>query len=199
MGKKGDQQRLKIILSASYCLARFGERGTTFQVISEHSQMSQASVVKYLKSRDNIFPEVLNYWIGRAIEFTEKAIDPSATGEQKLRSYLRVSHQLFFESHEISMIVMTLHYLAGVEERYRIINSQMKERAQERIAKMIEEGIQDGSFTKTNIKLAAKMIHNNLTGYLLSSLSETRKPSDVAVPAALEEMNIRLLKTNLFA
>ena len=173
MGKKGDLQRLKVIESASYCLARFGERGTTFQVISEHSKMSQASVVKYLKSRDNIFPEVLNYWVGRARIATEEALDKSGTGQQKLRNYLKVSRDLFFESHEVSMTILTLQYLAGLEERYRLINSEIKNVAQERIARIIEDGIMDGSFKKTNSTLAAKTIHNSLMGSLLSSLSET--------------------------
>lgn len=194
MGKKGDLQRIKVIESASYCLARFGEKGTTFQVISEHSKLSQASVVKYLKSKDNIFPEVLNYWITRAREATEKAIDSDLTGEQKLRDYLKVSYALFFEAHEISMTIMTLHYLAGIEEKYRIINTQIKDIAQERIASMIEDGIRDGSFQKTNVKVAAKTIHNCLTGYLLSSISETRKPIDLQLPGALENMCIKLLK-----
>jgi AcrR family transcriptional regulator len=194
MGRKGDLQRIKVIESASYCLAHFGEKGTTFQVISEHSKLSQASVVKYLKSKDNIFPEVLNYWITRARDVTEKAIDPNLSGEQKLRNYLKVSYDLFFEAHEISMTIMTLHYLAGVEEKYRVINTQIKDIAQERIGKMIEDGIKDGSFKKTNVKLAAKTIHNSLNGYLLSSIAETKKPIDLQAPAALEEMCIKFLK-----
>ncbi len=194
MGKKGDLQRVKVIESASFCLARFGERGTTFQVISEHCKLSQASVVKYLKTRDNIFPEVLNYWITRARLATEKAVDKSGTGEEKLRNYLKVSYDLFFEAHEISMTIMTLHYLAAVEERYRIINTQIKDVAQERIAGMIEEGIMDGSFKKTNVRLAAKTIHNCLYGYLLSSLTETKKPIDVQLQSALEDICIKFLK-----
>ena len=194
MGKKGDLQRLKVIESASYCLARFGERGTTFQVISEHSKMSQASVVKYLKSRDNIFPEVLNYWVGRARIATEEALDKSGTGQQKLRNYLKVSRDLFFESHEVSMTILTLQYLAGLEERYRLINSEIKNVAQERIARIIEDGIMDGSFKKTNSTLAAKTIHNSLMGSLLSSLSETKNPIDLQVPAELEEFCIKFLK-----
>jgi AcrR family transcriptional regulator len=194
MGKKGDLQRIKVIESASYCLARFGERGTTFQVISEHSKLSQASVVKYLKSKDNIFPEVLNYWVARARVATEEAITQAGTGEQKLRNYLKVSHELFFEAHEISMTWMTLHYLAGIEERYRVINTEIKDIAQSRIASMIEDGIKDGSFKNTNVKLAAKTIHNTLTGYLLSALSETKRPLSLQAQSALEEMCIKYLK-----
>lgn len=194
MGKKGDLQRVKVIESASYCLAHFGERGTTFQVIAEHSKLSQASVVKYLKSRDNIFPEVLNYWITRAREVTEKAVDESGTGEAKLRNYLKVSHDLFFEKQEISMTILTLHYFAGVEERYRIINTEIKNVAQSRIAQMIEEGIADGSFKPTNSKLAAKTIHNSLMGFLLCSLSEVKTPISLQTLDSLQSMCIKFLK-----
>ncbi len=139
-------------------------------------------------------PRRREFWITRAREATEKAIDSDLTGEQKLRDYLKISYALFFEAHEISMTIMTLHYLAGIEEKYRIINTQIKDIAQERIASMIEDGIRDGSFQKTNVKVAAKTIHNCLTGYLLSSISETRKPIDLQLPGALEDMCIKLLK-----
>ena len=56
VGKKGEAKKLKIIQSASYCLCHYGDKGATFQAIAKHCQVSQASVVKYLGSVDNIFP-----------------------------------------------------------------------------------------------------------------------------------------------
>lgn len=106
-------------------------------------------------------PPRREFWITRAREATEKAIDSDLTGEQKLRDYLKVSYAFFFEAHEISMI---------------------------------EDGIREGSFQKTNVKVTAKTIHNCLTGYLLSSISETRKPIDLQLPGAFEDMCIKLLK-----
>ena len=193
MGAKGDTQRIKVVESASFCLAHFGERGTTFQAIADHCKLSQASVVKYLKTRDNIFPEVLNYWISRARVGTEKALEKPQSAEKKLRNYLKISYELFFEKHEISITILTLHYLAGTNEKYRLINSQIKQVAQERIAGIIEAGISDGSFRKLNSKIAAKTIHNCLMGYLLCSVSTTTQPIDLQLPDALEDLCMSML------
>lgn len=194
MGTKGDLRRIKIIESASYCLAHFGERGTTFQAIAEHCKISQASVVKYLKTRENIFPTVLEYSISRARAVTESAVNQTETPEQKLRSYLKVSYKLFHERHEISVTILTLHYFAGIDEKFRLINSQIKDIAQERIAGIISEGMSDGSFKKVNARLAAKMLHNCLMGYLLSSITETSKPSDLRLPDMLADLCVNFVK-----
>lgn len=194
MGTKGDLQRQRVIESASYCLSRFGERGTTFQAIAEHCKISQASVVKYLKTRENIFPVVLDHWISRARERTETVVDKDQTPEQKLRTYLRVSRELFAETHDVSITILTLHYFAGVNEKYRSINSEIKDVAQKRIAAIIEEGIADGSFNKVNSKLVAKTIHNSLMGYLLSSVTEIGTAADLQLPDFLADMCLALLK-----
>jgi AcrR family transcriptional regulator len=194
MGTKGDRQREHAILSASHCLAHYGERGATFAAIAEHSQMSQASVVKYLKTRENIFPTVLDYWISRARTRTADAINETASPEEKLRSYLKVSRELFHETRDVSVIILTLHYFAAVNEKYRVINSEIKDVAQKRISSIIEEGIHDGSFKKVNSTVVAKTMHNALMGYLLSSISEIKSPTDLQLPEALADLCLSMVR-----
>lgn len=196
MGIKGEVQKQRVIESASYCLANFGERGTTFQTIAEHCKISQASVVKYLKTRDNIFPVVLDYWITRARGRTEEAIAANSTPEQKLRSYFKVSSDLFHESREVSVIILTLHYFAGISDKYRVVNAQIKDVAQDRLAAIIEEGMKDGSFKKVNAKAVAKTMHNSLMGYLLSSITEPHQPLDLQLPDLLVEFCLSMVITS---
>ena len=132
MGLKGELQKVKVIESASYCLVHFGERGMTFQAIAEHCKISQSSVV-------NIFPVVLDYWINRARDITAAAIVPEQSPEEKLKAYLKVSHQVFFERNDVSISFLTLHALAGVDEKYRLLNSQIKEVAQNRVADLLKK------------------------------------------------------------
>jgi AcrR family transcriptional regulator len=194
MGLKGDLQKVKVIESASYCLTHFGERGATFQAIADHCKISQASVVKYLKTRENIFPTVLDYWITRARSRTQDAVKEDETPEQKLRRYLQVSRDLFHETHEVSIVMLTLHYLSGIDEKYRLINSQIKDVAQKRIAGFIDEGMADGSFRKVNSRLVAKTIHNTLMGFLMSSVTEVSHPSDLQLPDIMIELCVSLVK-----
>lgn len=191
--KKGEEQRKRVIESASYCLCTFGERGATFQAIAEHCQLSQASVVKYLKNRENIFPTVLNHWILRAKEITEDALDKGTSPEDKIRRYLQVSTELFFERTDICKIYLMLHYFAAFNERYKVINTEIKKVAQERLARIITEGIQTGRFKKVDPYLTAKTIHNTLVGYLVSTVTEIRKPADLALPKMMEDTCLSMI------
>lgn len=193
MGKKGEAQRMKVIESASYCLCTFGERGATFQAIAEHCKISEASVVKYLKKRDNIFPTVLDHWIGRAREITEANLQQVGNAEAKLRRYLQVSVQLFFERDEISKIYLMLHYFASIDERYRVINTDIKKIAQQRIAGMIQTGIAEGCFRKVDPEIAAKTIHNTLVGFLVAAVTEIKTPLNLQMPDALESFCLGLV------
>ncbi len=196
LGKKGESQRLRVIESASYCLTQFGERGATFQAIATHCQLSQASVVKYLKTRDNIFPMVLDHWMSRARKITEESLLQIGSPEEKLRHYLRLQISLFFEKSDVNRVYLMLHYFASIDERFKVMNSQIKTIAQNRIADTITAGIADGSFRKVDAPLVAKTIHNNLVGYLLSSVTEISKPADLQMPKVLEDTCLSLvLKT----
>ncbi len=193
VGKKGEAKKLKIIQSASYCLCHYGERGATFQAIAEHCQISQASVVKYLGSIDNIFPTVLNYWLDHARKRTEAELDMPGTPEEKLRRYLKISVNIFFEHPDICKIYLMLHYFAAVNERFKVINSDIKTAAQLRIALILQAGIDNHSFKKVDVRATAKTIHNNLTGLLIASVTELKKPSDLHLSRFFEDYSLSLV------
>ena len=196
MGKKGDLTRSKVIQSATYCLLHFGDRKTTFQLIADHSRVSQALVVKYFKNRDSIFPAVLDFWISWAREKTEKALVQSGSSEEKLRNYLRVSIELFQGTGEFARVYLLLHYFAGLDDRYKGINSDIKRVAVARISGIIEDGIRTGAFRKVDVPLIAKTIHNNLVGHVLSSITEVPQSFHVKLPAALEDECLKLVLAN---
>jgi AcrR family transcriptional regulator len=193
MGQKGDRTKVKIIESATYCLIELGDRKTTFQTIAEHSGFSQGLIVRYLKTRDNIFPEVLQYWINWARQKTEKALLSSGSPELRLKNYLQVSIDLFNKS-EFAHVYLLLHAYAGVEERYRLMNSDIKNVAVQRVAKIIQDGIESGQFRDLEVLTYAKTIHNNLVGHVLSALTESRQPYHLRLPKLLEETCLQLLR-----
>ncbi len=195
MGKKGDLRRAQIIEGASYCLTRLGDRKTTFQAIADYCKVSQPLVVRHFKNRENIFPVVLDYWIRRAVVRTEEAMAKSGSPEEKIRNYLRVSIEIFRDG-DFSQIYILLHYLAMSDEVYRLQNTKIKTTAIARITKMIEEGIKDGSFQSVNAELTAKVIHNSLVGFVISSVTEANNPLWLKLPQELEKTCLQLLLTN---
>jgi AcrR family transcriptional regulator len=192
MGKKSELTRLKIIESATYCLLNFGDRKTTFQTIADHCKMSQSLVIKYLKTREGIFPVVLDFWIAWAREKTEGTLIKSGSAEEKLRDYINASIELF-NSQEFARIYLLLQYFAGVEESYRLKNSEIKKVAVHRIMQIIEEGIISGEFKKIETLHVAKTIHNSLVGFVLSRITESPQSYFLKLPQQLEEMCLALV------
>jgi AcrR family transcriptional regulator len=185
---KGTATKARIVEAATICLGSLGDRGTTFQSIADQCGVSQALVIKYLGSRDNIFPVVLMHWIERARQETERSLLPVGSPTARLRDYIRVSIFLFLERVEISKIYMILHYYALVDAKYRLINTQIKDVATKRIAEILEDGVKEGVFTVADAQTTAKTIHNALVGFLLSSVTESKKPSHLDLPRALDEL-----------
>ncbi len=83
-------------------------------------------------------------------------------------------------------IYIMLHYFASINERYKLINSEMKRIAQERIAEILKAGVEEGSFEVDDIFLMAKQIHNTLVGYLISNITEVKDPRAIKLPHMLE-------------
>ena len=175
MGKKGDLTRMRILEAATYCFAKYGDRGTTFQRIADRSGVSQPYISKVFGSRDEIFPAVLESFMSKAREKTESQLDTKVLASERLHAYFKISYEIFWQSPEVARIYNTLYYLSSFEKRYRDANSAIKETAVKRILSILEIGILSGEFLVPNPHLTAKIIHNNLIGLLLSMTTEIPK------------------------
>src|SRR3954467_8263186 len=98
--RKGERTRQKLLQAALFCLAHYGERETTFQKIADHCGVSQPLVVRYFKSRDKIFPLVLEDFLTRARAKTVNALKQNISPLDKIRNYLEVSVSLFRDEPE---------------------------------------------------------------------------------------------------
>jgi AcrR family transcriptional regulator len=194
MGKKAEETRARMIESAIICLAHFGDRGTTFQKIADHCGVSQPLVVKYFKSREEIFPIVMNSILAGARERTERSILPSGSALKKLKKYLQVSLEIFQSRWEVSRIYLMFYYLSGIEDRTRKLNTEVKKIAVHRIAGILTEGVETGEFNVDDIQLAAKTIHNSLVGLLLNSITEEPHIAVERLLKALEDLTLKALR-----
>lgn len=193
--KKSDHTREKIIKSALYCLAHYGDRGTTFQKIADHCGVSQPLVVKYFKNREEIFLLAWNYLIEGAREKTVQSLAKQGTPEAKLKNYLSVSLELFREQVETSRIYLLMYHLAGLEEKYKKANSEVKKIAVQRLTGLLQEGVDQGVYSIDDVPLTAKTIHNSLLGMLLNMVTEDPVTTDQRLLQALYEMIMGSIKS----
>jgi AcrR family transcriptional regulator len=192
-GTKGDLTKQKIIRAAMYCLAKHGDRDTTFQRIADKCNLSQPLVVHYFKKRDKIFPTVLATMLERARWETVEHLITMNSPREKLAGYLAVSLRIFREP-MVASIYMTLYNFAAINPRYRDINSNIKKVAVARVADILEDGIKKGVFKKVDVPIVAKIIHNNLTGLLLNQASENPQFTDKQMLEALQNSVLKLVE-----
>lgn len=175
--KKADQTKAKIIKSAAFCLAHLGERETTFQAIADHCGVSQPLVVKYLKNREGIFSNVIEEMVEKAKSATVEVLSQSSSATDALTKYLFVSLENFEKDQTIPRIYLMLYYFAGIDPKFRAINSEIKRGAVDRIYNILEAGIESGEFRRSlDTYGLARIIHDGIVGILLSSITEIGAP-----------------------
>ena len=171
-GSKGERTRNAVLSSAIYCLSHHGERDTTFQKIADHCKVTQPLVVHYFKRRENIFPAVMDYIFDFTLIETLKQLDKADTARARLNAYIDVSLNFFEQQPDLGNIYIQFYAKAAYDPYYKDLNSKIKLEATARIEKILKQGQQEGIYRNIDTAIAAKVIHNSLTGLILNMLSE---------------------------
>lgn len=204
---KGEITRKKILEGAMRVLSIHGEHGMTFEKIAKSCGVSQPLVVHYFKTRDKIFPALLNYVMDFTLHITERAINESQDPRLQLEKYFLVSIEIIRSQPEVAHFYMTLYYLSCFDKRIASVNDKLRSEATERIAKILKSGVESGYFVvnpylggKVNgLEATAKMIHNLLTGSILNFISEgTPVYSDQTLLKILRDFCYRELSMSSF-
>tara|TARA_B110001454_G_scaffold16046_1_gene14406 strand:- start:54637 stop:55227 length:591 start_codon:yes stop_codon:yes gene_type:complete len=173
--KKGLNTEKRIVRAAIKCVGTIGLHQTTFQKIADKSKVSQPLVMHYFKTRDDIFPKVWEHVYQEAIERTSNNLSLHKNPIDKLKEYIAVSWDQFNSDPALTKIYMQLHSLAVFDEKLRSINTQVKRIAIHRIAGIISEGQGQGIFSRNvNPLQQAKIIHIQLSGFILNGISENK-------------------------
>ena len=171
---KGEISRRKIIEAATESIALLGDRTTTFQVIADKCGVSQPLVVKYLKKRENIFPEVIKHILTKAVKWTEEKLENDPSPKNRIVNYIYVSYEIAYKIPHANRVFLEIHSQSSFNPVIKKINQDIKINARKRIAAIILDGVEQNEFkiTACQAKLYATNIHNLLTGFLLSLITE---------------------------
>lgn len=192
---KGEATRKRILAGAMRVLSQYGEHGMTFQKIAKACGVSQPLVVHYFKTRDQIFPELLNYMMDVSLVLTENALNEVRDPMAQLEKYFSISMEFIRSQPEMAHFYMTFYYLSCFDQRVSMVNDKLRREATERIGKILDVGVNAGCFQIKNfngdriqgVEATAKMIHNLLTGTILNLISE-------GVPLYSDQTLIRVLR-----
>ncbi|MBN8537288.1 MAG: TetR/AcrR family transcriptional regulator [Deltaproteobacteria bacterium] len=170
---QGHKTKDLLIKAALHCLVEDGIHSISFQSIAKKSGFPQPLVAYHFKKVSKIFPTVWDYIYDIALKRTESSLSHAGSAKEKLSNYLKISIEIFSESKEITIIYFQLQYLAIFDEKLKSINTQIKNKAVNRVAEILQNGQQTKEFKSDfDPYLTAKAIHSSLVGILINSITD---------------------------
>lgn len=145
MGKPREQRRREIIEATLELAAEQGTKRVTTQAIADRVKIAQPTVFRHFKNRDAIFSAAIGFIAERLFKILEGDFNGKAPPDERLHSL--ISRQLaFIAAHKgIPRLLFS--------DRLHLESPQLKgavqtvmQRYVERVAGLIEEGIETGAF-----------------------------------------------------
>lgn len=170
---QGIKTKEKVINSAIKLMASKGAHNVNIQDIADDCKLERSLIVYYFKDKNMIFAEAWDYVYQRAITSTEERLLASGSASEKLTNYFSISVEFFTKNRDITVLYFQLHYMSVFDDKLRQLNTNIKKRAINRIAKIIMDGQRKKEY-KQNIDpyLNAKVIHSSLVGLIINSITE---------------------------
>ena len=170
---QGRRTKEQIIQAAITAFAEKGAHGVSLQDVSRKLKIKRSHLVYHFKDTDELFHATWKSVYEKALQTTEERLIGAGTNTQKLAEYFKVSIDFFTSNSEFTKLYFQLHYMSVFSDQLRVINTAVKQRAVQRLAKIIMNGQLAGEFKQgIDPYLHAKSLHSGLVGILLNSISE---------------------------
>ena len=173
-----EEVRSHIVGVARRIFTRNGFRKTTIEEIAIASKKGKSSIYYYFNSKEEIFQEVVEFEAGVLKERLNRVIRKIDTPTDRLKAY----------------IMFRLHYVSSLANFYAALNEEslshlgfileirrnFEIEEQQLVSKILEEGMEEGSFHLTSSKIGAIAISTMMKGLELPLLlSEAHKTDRV--------------------
>lgn len=146
----------RILELAADHLRRFGPARTTIVGIAEAAGMSHANVYRYFPSKQALFEAVTALWLKpleRELRLIVEGQDPAY---DKLERALAALHRAYREKRDADPILFRL--LCEAIEKGHVAARKHRNRVQNEIQAIVEEGIGSGSFRMTDRRRAMALV-----------------------------------------
>lgn len=163
----------------SVALRLFEEKGfqkTSMREISEAVGMGKSSLYDFFTSKDEIVVFAYEETMNTAIAVTEKIVASEPSPELRLRAIMR--NNLTYTRQHKHLIVWLNAEARYLDKVYQNRLHEVRHSYQDIVQSVIETGIKEGVFRKTDPALAARLLINSML-----SIAYTSRPS-----GSLEEM-----------
>jgi AcrR family transcriptional regulator len=154
MGELAADQR--ILELASDHLRRFGPRRTTIVGIAEAAGMSHANVYRYFPSKQALFEAVTALWLKPLEGELRLIVEGQDPAYDKLERALAALQRAYREKRDADPVLFRL--LCEAIEKGHVVARKHRNRVQNEIQAIVEEGIGSGSFRLNDRRRAMSLV-----------------------------------------
>lgn len=171
---KGQRTQVRIAEAAVRLYAKQGVHATTYDDIARETEVSRPLVIKYFPTYEDLFGFVAHYLRAKFQIIAVNRIKKASSPEGQLANYIDAMFEAVEKFPKDSRVWLYFYYQCALDKNYKRINTEMVEIGHRRIQIMIEEGVKQGVFHTASPVMTARAIQVQITGTLVSYLSEDR-------------------------
>lgn len=150
-------RRTEMVHAAARLFSERGYHGTSIQHLADALGLQKGSLYSHIGSKEELLFDVVNEGADRFLERGEKALAMQAFAAVRLRRLL-VSHIETAIEHLDAATVFLNEWRYLSEERREVIQAK-RDRYENIVRKIIEDGIESGEFrTDANVRFAARLV-----------------------------------------
>jgi len=193
-GEKKMSARVKrkqhIIKVAANLFSKKSFHDVTVDEIAEKAGVAKGTIYLYFPSKEKLYLGILEETFDSIESLLEQEVEKTDTAPEKLRNVLKIVFR--FYRRNLDVLKMFSRDETHLIEDHQKLTENWRKRRVKLYEKIIEKGINEGSFSTTNTKLAALMLYGSV-GAVMVFYGLDKDPDEVADEVFSEIVYRRLL------
>ncbi|MEW5913627.1 MAG: TetR/AcrR family transcriptional regulator [Thermodesulfobacteriota bacterium] len=145
------EKKKAMIKSAAKAFGRKGFHAATIEEIASHLRMTKGSLYYYFSTKEELLFEAHRASLNEVLENINNIIDSSDSPEVKLRKTIIGHLNILAQDYEGAFLLQQEYILP---ENYKSQITELRDEYEKKFRKIIEDGVNDGLFKNTNIKIS---------------------------------------------
>ncbi len=135
---KGQKTARQILEAAARCIRKVGVEKTSVTNIANEAGLKRSLIAYHFPKKSEIFHKVILHIITEVVALRSNNTEGFHSRE-RLQKLMKTYFDFFYENAHYFNCFIHFHYLASIDESYRLINDKMVTNATEQIASCLNE------------------------------------------------------------
>ncbi|MFZ4715249.1 MAG: TetR/AcrR family transcriptional regulator [Bacteriovoracaceae bacterium] len=178
---KGELTKERIVSEAIGLMANHGFVDTTFQMIADKIELTQASIFKHYPTKKELFRGILSYILQTNHQLVSGRLNSSMNAKERLFAHCEGNIAWAKKYPEQAQMILLLYYYGTHDEELRATYCEILSIGQSRIDEYLQAGLREKliKVKSQELELYVGIFHELLMGMIINIISTPKKLSDL--------------------